>query len=143
MNKIKLQIILEPTVFHVYFYVSKTLVWNTDPWRLPSDFLIHILTLLCNHWQFSPLLYRSGSVIVNSLVTVNQTGDVTKTSGILQQYVSSGVIGNLSVEPRYNRVSLGGIQFFFSQLHFYYMGLCGHDCKIVGFSSTCTYAQVY
>jgi hypothetical protein len=66
MNKIKLQIILEPTVFHVYFYVSKTLVWNTDPWRLPSDFLIHILTLLCNHWQFSPLLYRSGSVIVNS-----------------------------------------------------------------------------
>jgi len=52
--------------------------------------------------------FRRGSVIVDMLVTVNQTGTVGGVSGTLQQAVSNGFLGTMSVDPNYIIIGQGG-----------------------------------
>ncbi|XP_052089257.1 uncharacterized protein LOC127725998 [Mytilus californianus] len=49
----------------------------------------------------SVMMFRRGSVIVDSLVTVNQTGTVAGTSNSIRQAVSTGFVGQMSVDPNY------------------------------------------
>ncbi|XP_063405028.1 uncharacterized protein LOC134688340 [Mytilus trossulus] len=45
------------------------------------------------------LQFRTGSVIVDTSITVNQTGSVLENSAVLKSAIASGYLGQLSVEP--------------------------------------------
>ncbi|XP_069141358.1 uncharacterized protein [Argopecten irradians] len=75
--------------------------------RSVEDNLDGIMRRFAGYLSVGVVSFREGSVIVDSIVIMNQSGTIDSVSNSFQDQLQTGWIGNMSVDPQYFVVSSG------------------------------------